>query len=433
MSGSRTVAPWLLAAALCVHAAPATAAPANLAPNTQWEIFSGVSYSARWNIEGSAPMRAIAVTGNSTELNAVTFFVSGSTGELKVGDLIAVSGAGVDPVLTRCPMRVVALTPGRSVTVDAPLGLAPSRSTPSRMLPVNIGGEASTRTGDAADRWSKTFTLPVWREDNPVNLAPGAWYALAAHKDLDEAETISLPLDVTRFRGRTVAFGVNVLQRGPRGAATWRVFFRGGGPGGSVSFSPAAVAGDGYEWREIAFAVPMNATTLTAGISLEGPRGATYYIANPVLTPGRTIGADNYVKPQETFVPIVHVSPWINASLNFQATGDPVSSPYRMFDLYAESGGQIAPTVRLAEGAIEGIDANPVLTGAARNRAISFTNSPTAPNLFSPILGQYAANVKSFGPLSLPLDDRGRAWFTSGVVGDTWYNVSIDLCVFLLQ
>ena len=240
-------------------------------------------------------------------------------------------------------------------------------------------------------------------------------------------------LDPARYRGRTLAFGALVRQKARPAAGTWKVFFASGGPRGAYVTSSGAQPNGGFQWQEMSYVVPSDASSLSVGVELDGAEGDTYYVTDPVLTVGTVIGVDNYVKPAETFIPIVHVSPWINATLQFQPARDAVAPPYCLFDLYAESGGQVAPTVKMAEGAIEGVNDNPVTLGTGSVRAISFTSSPFAPNLFSPILGQPAKGLKAFGPLAIPFDAQGRAWFTSGVIGDTWYNVSIDLGTFLLQ
>ena len=425
-------APWFLI--LAAWAGPAPCAPVNLAPNSQWEIFSAEGFAARWTIDGQGPMAGIAATGNTTGRNAVTFTLAGPTGDLKVGDLVTASGDGIDPVLARSPMRVIALAPGRSVTVNAPSGDAPTVSRGAVLTPVNIGGEAATHTGDAADGWTKTISLPVWREDNAANLSPGALYALGAHKDRAGPEMIYLTPDVARYRGRTLSFGVLVYHKLRLGAGDWTLFFASDGPGAAVVVSAPPPAGPGYQWLELRYSVPADATGLRVGVVLDGAAGDTYYLADPVLARDDVIGRDNYQKPQETFIPVVHVTPitWENATVAFTPVADAREPHTRLFDLYAETGGKVAPSVRLAQGAIEGVNAGAVVAGPAA-RVIAWASSPAAPNLFGPILAETGTNVKAFGALSLPLDGQGRAWFASGVLGDVWTNVSMDLCLFYLQ
>ena len=84
--------------------APAGVAPVNLAPNSQWEIWSGVGYGPRETREGVGVMAPIPSIANSTGSNRVVFTV-GPTGELKIGDLITVTGVGIDPGLSVSPLR----------------------------------------------------------------------------------------------------------------------------------------------------------------------------------------------------------------------------------------------------------------------------------------------------------------------------------------
>jgi hypothetical protein len=158
-------------------------------------------------------------------------------------------------------------------------------------------------------------------------------------------------------------------------------------------------------------------------------------MCDPVFTVGASIGAGNYVKPKEAFIPVVHISPltWVNADIGFPAKPDAVGLYSNTFDAYAESGGAIAPTVRYMTGALEGIDANPVVKGEAGSRVIAWRDSATDPVKLGSIMGQVGADVKSFSPANIPLDGNGYARYWSAVAADRWYNVSMDLDIFYLQ
>jgi len=410
-------------------------APVNLAPNSQWEIFSGEGYGARMNIEGTGTMPPIPVSAYTTGSNTVVFTVAGATGELKVGDLVTISGAGADPALTICPLRVTAVTANASFTAQAPLGRKPGVSHAVTATPINIGMRpGSTNTGDAADGWKKTTTLEVWREDNYQNLPSGKpattpYYALGVKKDLAAGEYVATEPDVTRFRGKTVTFGAYVYQKVRGGAGAWRAFVQ---SSDGVTTSAAAATTGGYQWLEVSYTVPADAISFAAGLYLDGAAGDTYYIADPVLTVGTAIGVDNYIKPQETFIPVVHISPisWINANIVFPSTKDARANS---FDVYAETGGQVAPTVRHAFGELEGIDGGAVQVNSGLSRVIAFFDRDTAPTKSGSFLPQYVAGVKSFGPLDLPLDGTGHAVYVTGVAGDSWSNVSLEMDGFFLQ
>jgi hypothetical protein len=167
----------------------------------------------------------------------------------------------------------------------------------------------------------------------------------------------------------------------------------------------------------------------------DGDPGATFYVCDPVLAMADAIGFDNYVKPAEWLTPVVHISPitWIDAAIVFPRTPDQAGVLSLTFDAYAETGGAIAPGVALMTGAIEGIDSNPVVLGASGSRAIAWRDNMRDPIRLGPILGQYGVALKSFGPVSIPLDPDARARYFTAVPGDSWYNVSMDLDLFLLR
>ena len=241
-----------------------SAAPVNLAPNSQWEIASALPGGAKWNIEGTGTLNPVSVTGNTTGSTTVVFAVSGASGELKVGDLVTTAHVnGIDPCLIIAPMRVSAIVANASVTVVAPHGCVPFASTATTLSPYNIGGNLSNNTGDAFDGWKKSSSMLVWREDNAANVAPGAYYAMALHKDVAGQEFAALEYpngghsdaynSVTAFQGKTVAFGACVYQKVRGGAGTWQVSLTSDGTGALNVSSPAAPASSAgvCNWAEI--------------------------------------------------------------------------------------------------------------------------------------------------------------------------------------
>jgi hypothetical protein len=422
--------------------APAVA-PVNLAPNSQWEIMSAVLPDRKWNIEGTGVMTAVAASANTTGSNEVVF-TTGSTGELKVGDLITVTGAGVDAALLVSPMRVTALTANASVTVSCPRGLKPSSTHASTLTPYNAGGNASAASGDAADGWKKTSGLVIWREDNAINLSPGAYYGLGVNMNsLSPGAMLQLQYpdghadaykSATSFQGRTVTFGAYVYQKVQGSAGTWAVSITSDGAGGTTAVSAPAPSGGGYRWEEVSYTVPANATYLNAGVVFNGAGADTYYVTDPVFTIGSRIGQGNYIKPQETLVPVVHISPvdWIGASVTFPSTGSSCIYGFG-FDGYAETAGAIAPTVQHAGGQIEGLNTNTVPTGPGCQRIILWISSLTAPDKSGSILEEQATNVRTGTYLDAPFDGTGHAWLVSGFASDSWSVVSIEFDIFWLK
>jgi hypothetical protein len=406
--------------------------PFNLLSNSQWEIWSAVRYGPRERPDGAGEMAPIAILGNTVGHNPTVLTLEGHLDGLKVGDLVTVDGPATDPVLKLSPMRVTALS-ARTAALSPPLGLAPSRSGAGVLQPVNIGMSGSLGTGDAADSWKKSPALMVWREDNPQNVWRRAQYALGARTTTAHGQEVHAELDARRFRGRRISFGL-LASHAPGRAGQWRPFVQSDGTGAARREGAAGDA-PGYQWRELAYDVPADATTLSAGVVFEGEPGGTFYVCDPVLAMADAIGFDNYLKPAEWLTPVSHISPitWVDAAITFPLTPDQAGLLSLTFDAYAETGGAIAPGVAQMNGSIEGIDSSPVILGALGSRVIAWRDNARDPIRLGPILGQYGVALKSFGGVSIPLDPDARARYFTAVPGDSWSNVSMDLDLFLLR
>lgn len=466
--------PTVLAASFAVavqlalrQTALAQAAPQNLAPNSQWEIWSGVGYSTAENPQGTGTASAIAASGNTVGTVGSTVFTVTITNDLAVGELITATGAGVDPALTVAPMRITALSSNRSVTVRVPLGYTPNISHASVLTPVVVGNQAAKGTGDAADGWKKTTSMAVWREFYPVNVTSNAYYALGANKDQAGPEYIWLQFvtrqQMTQWAGRTVSFGAYGYHKVKGGSGTWRIYAN-DSVNGIRSCNPVAPSAT-YQWSECAFSIPANASYFYIGMQLDGVKSDTYYFENPVLTIGSAIGGvHNYIKPQETLIPIVHISPltMVNAVIKFPSTQPPppnVGYSF-VFDPFADTGGQIAPTVIKAKGQLEGWNAGAPVPDSGLTRVIAWYDRSSAPGKGGSFLLQlpsqtncsFTSNnpvrtascaqrpVKSYMYMDMPFnhtdttaDIQGTGVLTSAIANDTWANVSLEFDEFLLQ
>jgi hypothetical protein len=426
-------------AAQCVSAC-AQSAPQNLAPNSQWEIWSGVSYGTAENSLGTGTVAQIVASSNSTGTAGATTFTVRSTGELKVGDLATVSGAGIDPSLALSPMRVTSLTRNSSITVRLPFGLTPTISHSSTITPIVIGNLSAKGTGDAADGWKKTPSMPIWRENNSANVPAAAYYSIGMTKDVAAAEQLYTIQDARLFGGSTVSFGILGYQKVRGGSGTWQIYFNDSVNGVRVC-NPVAVSAS-FQWAECSVSIPAAATYFYAGVQLVGARSDTYYFANPVLAKGGSIGgAQYYTKPREKLFPLVHISPipWINATITFPAVAQNGQHAF-VVDPYAETGGQIAPTVAHAKGQLEGINNGTVRTGTGDVRVMAWYDRLNAPERSGSFLPQYVQNVKSFAYMDCPLnsydtglDMLGTAVLVSRVASDRWSNVSLEFDEFDLQ
>ena len=418
----------------------AQSAPVNIAPNSQWEIWSGVGYATDENDEGTGLVRMIAASASSTGTPEAATFAVTNTGQVKVGDLVEVSGPGVDPSLLLAPMRVTAIVPNRSLTVRVPLGLVPTISHAAMIRPIVVGNLAAKHTGDAADGWKKTIAMPIWRENAPANVPAGAYYSLGLTKDGDASEHVWTEPDVTVLAGRTVVFGIYVKHKIRNGSGTWSIFWNTGA--GSPRTCKAMPVSSDWQWQECTITVPDQPTHLDIGVQLDGAAGDTYYLADPVLAVGAVIGGhENYTKPHELLTPVVHVSPitWINRAVTFPATLRKGRFGFTV-DAYAETGGQVAPTVGHAWGQLEGIDNGPVQAGTGDVRVIAWYDRATPPTLSGSFLAQYVAGIKSFSTMDFPFNTRdldpalrGTASIQTGVASDHWYNLSLEFDRFELK
>lgn len=410
--------------------------PINLAPNSQWEIFSGLSYDRRIKSDGTGTMAALTVTAYTTGGTSSDVTISGDISTWRVGDLVKIANTDtVDANLYSYPLRIQSIA-GQVITVKTHLGATVSTAlvgTPA-IDPVNIGCSASTATGDAADGWKKTTGLMCWREDNAANLSKGATYALGLMKQSASEEYVRCELDARQWRGRTISFGIGVNQKVRSGSGTWCAYIYSDGTGGTTSNSSDATTSSGFQWLEKSITVPTDATVLYVGIKLKGANSDVYHAINPVIAATSLIGAWNYVKPNEMLIPVVKVEPlaWKDSTVTFPGTGAISGLGYTIYaDMHAATGGAIAKSVRLAHGNIEGINTGAVVTGVSGSRLLGWTDDVVDPIRLGPFLPQYVANVKSFSVCRLPMKN-GELYALTAVASDVWGNVSIDLDVFHL-
>jgi hypothetical protein len=395
---------------------------------------TGIPYSTRENEFGTGNFAGATVTSNTTGSNTVIVTCSaGVPSYYAVGQVVSLTGGGLDAALVAAPMRIEAVT-ATSLTVRCPFGLVPSVSGTGSVQPINVGGVNSVGTGNGPDGWAKTVGTQIWREEHPSNLTAGSIYSLACRKTTASQEYVVTKPDYRKMAGRQIVFGCWVNQRIKSGSGTWQLFFNTNGTGGGITTSANAVVTIGtFQWIELTVAVPKDATSVSAGLYFNGGISDVYYLANPVLTFGSVIGDGGYIKPRETLLPIVKHDLFINRSLKFPAVATG-GFYYFDVDVHALSWCKIAKTVRLSEGSIEGINTGAVVVGiAAGTRLIGWADTITPPSKLSNYMGQYVSNVKSYASLRLPINGDGWAICYSGVANDLWQNVSVDLDVFLLE
>jgi len=277
----------------------------------------------------------------------------------------------------------------------------------------------------------------------------GALASLGMKKDIAGTESFYMVIPAQRlstFLGHTVTFGVYGMQKIAGGAGTWQVFSNDSVNGVRTSCGAVALNAGTWQWQECSFAVPAAATYLYIGVQLTGASGDAYFFTNPVLTIGGYIGGVGYYSrpPNELIIPRVHMSPygWVNGALAFPAVAPSYCGTYYCFehDLYAETGGNIAPSVCKARGQLEGINNGVVAVGTGNVRVMAYLDRATAPEKSGSFLPQYVQNVKSFSYMDFPLDQtdtgadyQGTGIYLTGIASDSWSNVSEEIDEFLLN
>jgi len=441
--------------ALTILDLPQRAAPQNFAINSQWEIASGWVFGTAQNYQGSGTVGTIASSAYTTGTGGRTTFTVTATNDLSPGDLLTAAGSGISACLNISPMRILSLVANTSITVRVPLGCSPSGSVATTLTPVVGGNQSANATGDGPDGWTKTSTLPMWvnypRGPYAVNVPSntGALASLGMAKDTGSTESFYLnipPSQLANYQGRQVTFGIYGMQKIAGGAGTWQIFSNDSVNGVRTLCGSAALSVGNWQWQECAYTVPANTTYLYIWVNLTGASGDAYYFVNPVLAMGNYIGGvEYYARPRnEVLIPKVHISPygWINATVTFPATAPSYCNSFLCIerDFYAETGGNVAPSVCKARGQLEGINSGAVVTSSGDVRVMAWFDHPNPTQKSGSFLPQYVQSVKSFMFMDFPLnltdntaDEQGTGVYVTNVASDTWSNVSEELDEFLLN
>lgn len=393
----------------------------NVLPNTSWLVMTGHVSSPKYNASGTA-LAGAPVSSYTTGANTITCNCS-DTSSLAVGRLVAFSAAA-HANLRITAARVLAITPNVSFTVRLPNGLTAPSSAACVADPVEAGGSSSAGSGNGFDGWTKTTSLQVWRDDWAANVRAGSKYSCGMKKGAAGAELNYLqvdPRDVAKLCGKKCSVGGWV--KAPSGGS-WRVFCSDSVNGTRYG---ATVSTTGYAWSEAAFDIPENATSVAFGFELIGASGLSFYLSDPVAGVGGVIGQAPVSLSREFFIPIVKYSPqsFFNANITFPSVADAEGYYSFVFDVYAETGGAIAPDARGLDVILEGFNAGAVITGTG-GRNFATRDELLVPHKYGPIMFQQAASVKTSCSGFMPLGDDGTA-YVYGLASDNWANVSMDI------
>jgi hypothetical protein len=257
------------------------------------------------------------------------------------------------------------------------------------------------------------------------------------------------PVGLHQFQGKTVVFGAYVMQKAQGGSGTWAVNWNIGG-GFKGSCTSAAPHPGVWTWMECSETVPADATYMNAGIQFQGAVGDVYYVADPVLAIGSHIGGvKNYQKPRnEILVPLVHIAAltWgavgAGTTITFPTYQQPANGPSCfcfLWDPYADTGGQIAPTVLKALGQMEGYNDGAIYNNSGYQHVFAVWDSGVAPEKSGSFLHSTAAGVKTFEYMDFPFYQssspalQGTLFVKSNISADTWKNAAIEMDWFILQ
>ena len=409
----------------------------NILPNTQWQIYT-YTPTVKIAVGGLSGQSACSVSSYTTGSSTVVCSTS-DTSMLTLGDLVLFSAAA-HANLKVTLLRVVAIVPNTSFTVYLPLGLTGASSaactaTPQMIGDINYPGVTSI----CADGWVKSSTLRSGRDTWAANAAPGSPYSLWVLKSSSSYEVVyhTIPArDLARYVGRTVAFGCWVWNKVKAGANGARLIINAIGGNGAV-YSSYTAGTAGYEWLEVSVAVTTATTSLVFGINFEGANADLYYVSQPMAILGSYIGAGNYQqKPSERFDPTTKMTPvsWTGATWTSPGSADGTGAYYSsLIDIYAETNGVVAPTVKSVYMQFEG-------TCATANRAVALYSSESLTGYagtirYGPLLySQVAGNIVGVGG-AISLNDAGPGYMRiySNTASLTWTSVSIDLGMYYLN
>jgi hypothetical protein len=274
--------------------------------------------NVRQNAAGTGPSSP-AVCPSFTTTNGQPTFTCTSTGDIKIGDIIAIaSGPSFTtdalafwgfpgPGLITCSQvqcqpttgtttsctaqpttcyvmfsRVINIVANTSITVQAYFnGVSPATSSATWLYPITRGDNGSL--GVSADGWTKASTLIAFPDDFSANAYPGAIRTLAMRKGVTGNEFMQSAAGVSqvaRFRGQTVTCGVVVNQKVQGGSGTWQAYIQ-DSAGTTYSSVGAGVSFGGYQFLPVTRTSVASITSWNFGVLTEGNAADVYDMALP--------------------------------------------------------------------------------------------------------------------------------------------------------
>jgi len=406
----------------------------NILPNSQWQIITGLGNVTRMNHQGTGTVPQVPVSSYSTGSNTVTCNTSDTVNtQLATGDIVTFT-TSAEANMTICAIEVDTIVTNTSFTGKLPRGRI---STVSATCAANILtiGDLTGNNGNGPDGWNKTVALLLWRDATTQNNKAGSRYQLGLQKTIAGLQILyhNVPaLELDKYKGKKVVFGIWGKHKIKGGTGTWRVSIDDGQS--SFSYSNSASQTD-YQWLEVSKAISSSAGYVTFAVELLGNSSDVYYVNQPMGGFGAYIGENGYSQPEnEILIPTIKSNPipYVGASFTFSTVADATGTTYGWnINFYAETQGKITPTIKAIGLQIEGINAVAGQALAVRN----WESNVGGANIIYAIVAysQVTGVMVTGAALVILYPPNGRAFLYSGTAGSSWSAMSIDINYFVLS
>jgi len=415
----------------------------NILPNTNWQLWSLLTKQTKVKADGSGAQTVISCTGFTINNNTPTFTTT-NTQELKVGDLVEITGGGfywnysgvVGAPPTTC-VRIAGIVANISFIVRAPFGgVSPAISVAVTATPTVPSNTGLLVNGQSADGWSQATTLSTWPDDFASNSYAGSIRAMGIRKGIIAEENVYFTVaenDIYRYRGRTLTYGINVNQTIQSGAGTWRIGIYDNVNGWRYSASGTGVSLGAYQFLSVTAPISASATIIYVSLFLSGTTNDVYYHALPTCVVGSYLSQENCGQNiNETIRAGNHWNPPMMTPLAIT-----ISAAYSLGaglygflaqDLEALSMGQCHKSIHAVKAKIE---LTTPTVGALLLTSTGFNTMTTT--TFGPEVGTQVANVVNVGQGMLPLSPDGTFSIYTNTSGLVITNATFDFDTVVLS
>jgi hypothetical protein len=214
----------------------------------------------------------------------------------------AASGSGISTTLRVLPGTVVTNTSGQvtAFQVLAPYIYTGGSCSGTVTGTVVTRGDSTGSTGDGPDAWKKFSQIILWMEDDPVNIPPMAVRSVALEKTSNAEQDFYQPMDagiVRELQGNYMSCSFTLNQKVRGGSGTWQPYAQ---INGTKYYGVPVPIGQQYA-QENGIPIPPNATSINAGVALNGLSGDVYDLANPICIKAANMPQNYYVQRSESF------------------------------------------------------------------------------------------------------------------------------------